>query len=151
MLDFGKYCISLLFISKKLNKPWIVQQFFEDRVYYSLANLLLGSLRVFFSNNVDIKFAVDLLLDDLKRDSIVFLFFPSLSGNSEVSSRSIHYISDLFFFKHDLSKVGLLRPIFKATELLSFALTIVGLISHFADLDDLEEGKNVILVPVVIT
>ena len=109
---------------------------------------LSGPLRIFFSNNVDVKVTVDPLLDDFKSDRIVFLLFPSLSSYGGVSSKSIHYIIDIFFLEHYLGKVGSLRSILKVVELLSLALAIVVLISHFANLNDLEEGKNVILASV---
>ena len=71
LLDFDEYCVRFLFIFKRLDNPGVVQQFFEDRVYYSLANLRANSaeclprlLRFLFSNDVDIKVAVDPPLDD---------------------------------------------------------------------------------------
>lgn len=99
----------------------------------------------FFSNDIDVKVAVDPLLDDFGSNSIVFLLFPSLSSCGRVSSRFIYYIPDLFYLKHGLNKVGLLRPIFKVAELFFLALAIVVLFTH---LTDLKKGKNVILAPV---
>lgn len=107
-----------------------------------MAEYLLGPLRVFFSNNVDVKVTIDPLLDDFKSDSIVFFFFPSLSICDRVSLRSIYYIPDLFFLKYDLSKVSTLRPILEVAELFSFVLMLVILVSYFADFDNLKEGKK---------
>ena len=102
-------------------------------------------VRVFFSNDVDVNIAVDSLLDDFKNDSIMLLLFLSLSSYDGVSLRYIHYIPDLFFLKHDLCKLGLLKLILKAAEFLSFDLVGVILVSHFTDLNNLEENNNIIL------
>lgn len=142
LFDLGKYCIGLFFVSKKLSNLWIVKQFFEDGIYYSLANLwadlakyLPKLLRVFFSYDVNVEVCIDLLLDDFWSDSVVFLLFPSLSGYGEISSRSIYYIADFFFLKHNLSKVSSLRLILKAMELFTLALAIIIIVNHLDDLD----------------
>ena len=69
----------------------------------------------------------------------LFFFFFSLNSYGGISSRSINYILDLFFFKYSLSKVDPLRLVFKGTELLSLTLVVVIVVSH---LDDLKEVKN---------
>ena len=74
--------------------------------------------------------------------TLSFFFFPSLNSCDKVSSRFIYYILDFFFLEYGLSKVDSLRIILEVVELLSLILVIVVLISHFADLDDLEEGKK---------
>ena len=107
-----------------------------------LAECFPGPLRVSFFNDIDVKVVVDLLIYDFRIDSVVFFFSPSLSNCGRVSLRSIHYIPDFFFFKYGLSKVGPLRPIFEVIELLSLFLTIVILVSHLADLDNLGKGKK---------
>lgn len=157
MFDFGKYYVGLFFISKRFSNLWIVQQFFEDRIHYFLANLetnlakhLLKSLRVLFSNDINVKVAIDHPFDNFKSNSIIFLFFPSLSSCDGVSLRSIQYILDLFFLKHGLNKISSLRPILKVVELLSFTFAVIILIGHLVNLDDSKEGKNVIFIPVHI-
>ena len=152
LLDFSKYCVGFLIISERLSNSWIVQQFFKNGIYYFLTNLqtdstdyLPGSLGVSFSNDVNVKINVYPLLNNFRSNSIVLLFFPSINSCDGVSLRSIHYISDLFFLKHCLGKVGPLRPVLKAAELFSLALAVVIFVSH---LDDLVEGKNIILVSV---
>ena len=141
MLEICKYCVGLLSIFERLSNFWIVPIFSKDRVYYSLANLwidsmrcFLGSLGVFFSNNVEIEVTIDPLLDDFWSDSIVLIFFSSLSGCGEISSRSVAYIPDLFFLKYSLIKVSLLKSIFKAMELLSLAFAVVIIVSHLNNL-----------------
>ena len=52
----------------------------------------------------------------------------------------IYYISYLFFFEHDLGKVGLLGPIFEVMELLFFTLIVVVFVCHFDD--DLEKCEK---------
>ena len=111
---------------------------------------LPGPPRVFFSNDVNIKVTVDFLLDNFRNDNVVFFLFPSLSSYGGVSSKSIHYIPDFFLFEYCLDKVSLLRLVLKVAEFLSFTLTNVIFVNHLANLDDLEKGKNVILVPVHI-
>ena len=113
-----------------------------------LTESFLGPLRVSFSNDVDVKVTVDPLHNDFRSNSIVLLLFPSLSSCNGVSSRSIYYIPDLFILEYCLNKVGSLKLVLKTAELLSFVFAVVILVSYLADLDDLEEDKNVILVPV---
>ena len=107
---------------------------------------LPGSLGVFFSNDVDIKVTVDPLLDDFRSDSVILLLFPSLSSCDGVSSKSIHYISDLFLLEHCLGKVGSLKPVLKAAELLFHILAVVVFVSHLTDFNNLVKDKNIILV-----
>lgn len=80
---------------------------------------------VMFSDNTNIKVGNNILLDNFGSHNIVFLLFPSLSNYSRINIRPIDYISDLFFFKYDLGKIGPLKPIFKATELFFLTLVIV--------------------------
>lgn len=89
--------------------------------YYSVL------LRIFFSNDVDSKINIDPLLHDYRSNSVV-LFIP-----------------DLFFFEYHLRKVGPLRPVLKAAELLSLALAVAVLVNHLTDLNDLEKDENIIL------
>lgn len=100
---------------------------------------------VFFSNDIDVKVTIDPLLNDFRNDSIIFFLFPSLSSYGKISIRSFYYIPDFFLFKYGLYKVGPLRAILELIEFFSLFLTIVILINHF---NDLEKGKNVILMPV---
>ncbi len=95
---------------------------------------------VSFSNDVDIEVGVDPLLDDFGSNSVILLLLPSLSSCSRISTRSIYYILDLFFLEHGLSKIGPLRPILKAAELLSLPLAVVVFVHHFDD--DLEEDEK---------
>lgn len=115
-----------------------------------MAKCFSGLLRILFSNNVYVKVAIDPLLNDFRSDSVVFFLFPSLSSCSRVSSRSIYYILNFFFLKYGLNKVSPLRLIIKAAENFSFAFAVIVFVSYFADLDDLKEGKNVILTLVHI-
>ena len=108
----------------------------------NLVECLLGALRVPFSNDVDVKVAIDPLLDDFRSNSVVYLFSLSLSSCDEVSLKFIHYISDLFFFKHSLSRINLLGPILKTLELHCLALIVVILVSHFTNLHYLRESKK---------
>lgn len=93
-----------------------------------------------FSNNIDIEVGVDLLLDDFGSNSIVFFLLLNLGSYSKISTRPIYYILDLFFLKHGLGKIGPLRPILEAKELLSFALAVNVFVCHFDD--DLEKGEK---------
>ena len=116
-----------------------------------LTECLPESLGVSFSKDVDVMVTVDPLLDDFRSNSVVFFLFPSISSCNEVSSRSIDYILDLFFLEHRLCKIDPFRPVLKAVELISLALAVLVVFSYLTDLDDLVEGKNIILAPVYIS
>ena len=116
-----------------------------------MTECLPRSLRFFFSNYVDVKVTVNPLVDDFRNDNIVLLLFPSLSSCDGVSSGFIYYIPDLFLLEYRLGKADPLRQVFKAVELLSLACVVVILVSHLADLNDLEESKNVILALLYIS
>ena len=115
----------------------IIQELLEYRVYDTLAYLradlpqsLPWPIWVSFSNNVDVEVGIDPLFDNFGSDSVVLLLFPSLGSYSKISTRPVYYIPDLLLFEHDLSKIGLLRPIFKVIELFSLALAIVVFVRH---------------------
>ena len=91
---------------------------------------------VSFSNNVDVEVGIDPLFDNFGSNSVVFLLFSSLGSCSRISIRPIYFIPDLLFLEHGLGKIGLLRPIFEAMELLSLALAIVVFVYH------LERGEK---------
>lgn len=85
----------------------------------------LGSLGIFFSNNVDIEVAVNLMLDDFRSDDII-LFFPSnLGGGDKLHTRLVYHILDLFFFDYSLRKVSPLGSVLKAAKFLFFALILL--------------------------
>lgn len=105
------------------------------------------SLKVFFFYNIDVKVTVNPLLNDFKRKSIVFLLFSSLSSYIRISTRSIYYFLNLFFFKNRLCKVDILEPVLEVAEFLSFPFTIVIFVNYY---DDLEKYKNIILMLVNI-
>lgn len=92
----------------------------------------LGFLKVFFSNNINIKIRVDLLLDNFKSNYIIFLYFSGLCGSSGIILQVIYDVPDFFFFKHSLHKVRLLGSIFKAIKLLSFTFAIIIFAGHYA-------------------
>ena len=95
---------------------------------------------VSFSDNVDVKVGIDPLLDNFGSNSVVLLLFSSLGSCSRISTRPIYYIPDLLLLEHGLGKIGPLRPIFKATELLSLALAVVVFVRHFDG--NLEGGEK---------
>ncbi len=103
-----------------------------------LAESLLGSLGILFSNNIDIKVVINSLLDDFGDNDIVFFLFFGLGNGRELCMTSVYHILEFFFFEHSLHKVCLLKPVSKAVELFSFAFAVVILSSH-CDGSDIRE------------
>ena len=108
MLHLDKYGSGLLFIAKWFDNSSIIEQFLKYRIYNPLINLridlvesLPAFLRAFFCNNINIKIVADLLFNDFRSDSIVFLLFYNLRGDSRLSSKATYYILDFFFFEYD--------------------------------------------------
>ena len=85
---------------------------------------------VSFPDNVDVEVGIDSLLYNFGSNSVVLLLFPSLGSCSRISTGPIYYIPDLFLFEHGLGKIGKLRQIFEAMELLFLALAIVVFVCH---------------------
>lgn len=138
-LTLANIVLAFFFIIKRLGNSWIVRQLFEYRVDNSLttllanlANDLLWPLRVIFFNDVDIEVVVDHLLNDFRGNNIVLLFFPCLRSSDKVNIRSIYYIPDFFFIEYDLCKIGWLRPVLKAMELLFLVFAVIIFVYHYS-------------------
>lgn len=88
---------------------------------------LLRLLKFLFSNDINIKIYIDLLLDNFEDNYITFLFFLSLDGDSKRGLQAINNVLILFFFKYVLSEISLLRPVFEFFKILFFAFMVVAL------------------------
>ena len=77
-----------------------------------MTDCFLGSLKVFFFNNINIEIHGFPLLNTSKSNCVVFLLFHNLGVGNELISQAIFDVSELFFCKHDLYEVSPLGPIF---------------------------------------
>lgn len=93
----------------------------------------LRNLRVFFSNNINIKVDANSLLNDFRGNGIILLFFSCLRNNSELSARFIYQILDIFFFKHGLYEIGLFKAIFTTSILIFLTFGIIVFDDHHAN------------------
>lgn len=89
-----------------------------------MAEYLPESLRVFFSDDINIKICANPLSDNFRSNYVIFLFFLDLSSGSELILQAIYDVPDFSLFKHGLHEVDPLGPILKTPELLSFAFVI---------------------------
>lgn len=85
-----------------------------------MTECFLKSLKVFFSNNINIKIYTDLLFDNFGSNCIIFLFFLNLGSKGKLILQAICNIPNFFFFKHGLCKIDPLEPILKVLEFLFF-------------------------------
>lgn len=82
-------------------------------------------LKVYFLNNVDVKVCAKFLLDDFSDNYIILVFYPNLRSGSRFGTWFIYNISDLFFFKHSLHKIGQVETIFKIFKFFLFVFAII--------------------------
>lgn len=103
----------------------------------------------FFFDNIDVKINIASLLKDFGSNIVFFLFCLDLKSNGRISARSMFYILDFFFYEHYLSKISLLRPVFKVTRLCFFVFSIFVFIYHYKL--QFRGVKNVMLLLIYIS
>lgn len=86
---------------------------------------LLRYLKVLFSNDVNMEIRADSLFDNFKDNFVVFFIFPGLNNGGRLGLQAIYNIPNLLFFKHSLSEISSLGPVFEASKLLSFLRSLL--------------------------
>lgn len=129
VFNFGKDGSCFFFISKWFYYTRLIQEFFQDEVNYSLANLkiyflesLLGSVWVLFANDINVKIKVYILFYDFGSNCIVFIFFLYWHGCYRFWPKIVNYTPYFLFFKYNLRKVGLPWPISKSLKFLTLVV-----------------------------
>lgn len=128
VFDFGKDSFSF-FLFKQFYYIRVIQEFFWDRVNYSLTNLKIylpkyisKSLCVLFNHDIDIKFRVHLLFDHFSNNCIICLFLSNLLSCYWFLLWIINYMLNFFFFEYSLHKIGPFWPVFKILKFLKFVV-----------------------------